>query len=233
MNFITKLNFESFEEIKNSLMNSFVVHAIPRIKIEELESFYFDLICYLGSPFLSEESLETSDKTGGLWSDIKYSKNKSDSFLHSNTRQPFHTDGAYEKSNPDISFFYCIEKAKFGGATIFAQTETVIDCLKVYDEKILNDLKKTPILHRKGNDGKTCLILDNNNWNWNFYRAEKIEIVHKFHYFLEEIIYKSGLYESVCLLPGESLFFWDKKVLHGRNAFLGDRHLRKAGLNLH
>lgn len=232
MKFIKKIKFKSFEDIKSSLNNCFVLHAIPELEIEP-QSFYLELINYIGKPFYSEEDFVTKNKTGNLWSDIKYIKEKASSFSYSNTRQPFHTDGSYESNSPDISFFYCIQRSDFGGATTFIDTVILTKCLSLFDNKLLERIKNTKINHFKGNDKKISYILDkNNNWNWNYYRAEKNEVVEDFHYFLEEIIYKSGIYESVFLNPSEALFFWDKKVLHGRNSFLGDRHLIKAGIHV-
>ena len=227
---IKKVFFKNKDEIKNALKNNCVVHAIPKINIDDPDSFYFDLIGHIGKPFFSEEDFESKNKTGSLWSDIKYIKEKSSSFSFSNTRQPFHTDGAYEKEAPDISFFYCIKSAQFGGSTIFAETELLLDCLNFYDKKIFDGIQNNLIRHFKGNDEKLLPILKNKKWNWNYFRAEKSDLVEKFYCFLENIIYKSGMYQSVYLKERECLLFWDKKVLHGRNAFLGDRHLRKAGI---
>jgi alpha-ketoglutarate-dependent taurine dioxygenase len=230
MKFIKKIEFSKFEEIKQALETSLVVHAIPKTKIEIAENFYSDCVHSLGVPFYCEEDFTTNNKTGNLWSDIIYSPSKSNSFSHSNTRQPFHTDGAYEKNSPDISFFYCVEKAKFGGCTNFIDNILIAECLKFYNKELLLKIKKYTVNFLKGNDGKECLILDeNNNLNWNYFRAEKNNMVEEFHSFLEEVIWKGGIYDSISLSKNESLFFWDRKVLHGRNSFLGNRHLKKAG----
>lgn len=231
MKFIKKIKFKNKKDIKFALKECKVLHAIPDIDINP-QDFYFDFINYLGKPFSSEEDFNTKNKTGNLWSNIKYVKEKSESFSYSNTRQPFHTDGAYESKSPDISFFYCIEKAKFGGATTFINPKILINCISFYDNNLLEKIKKNSILHYKGNDKKKIPILEGENWNWNYFRAEKSDLTEEFHYFLEEKIYKSGLYESIYLNPNESLFFWDRKVLHGRNAFLGNRHLIKCGIFL-
>lgn len=226
---IKKIFFTCYEDIKKSINDCLVLHAVPAIEIDP-DKFYLDLIEYIGEPFRSEEDFCTKNKTGSLWSDIKYIEEKSESFSHSNTRQPFHTDGAYESNAPDISFFYCLQKAKFGGATTFINPKTLIDCLIFSNKNLLEKIKQSIVHHLKGNDEKKIQILKNEDWNWNYYRANKCEVVEEFHNFLEETIYKSGLYESVFLNPGEALFFWDKKLLHGRNSFLGNRHLRKAGI---
>lgn len=232
MKFIKKIKFKSFEDIKKALDKCFVLHAVPQIDIEP-KSFYLECINYIGRPFYSEENLITKNKTGELWSEIKYDKEKASSFSYSNTRQPFHTDGAYESNSPDLSFFYCIKKADFGGATTFIDPKILIKCLSFYDKNLLEKIKNTKIDHFKGNDKKTAPILgENNDWNWNYFRANKNEVVEDFHNFLEEIVYKSSLYNSVLLNPNEALFFWDRKVLHGRNSFLGNRHLIKCGIFL-
>lgn len=230
MKFFDSIKIIKTLEVKDAINNCEVLHIIPLEKIEYVENFYIEVAENLGKLFSSEEDFGTKNKTGNLWSEIKYIKEKSESFSHSNTRQPFHTDGAYESNAPDISFFYCIEKANFGGATTFVDSDVLLDCLNFYNKSLLRKIQNTPICHHKGNDQKILPILKDNNWNWNYFRAEKNKIVEEFNYFLEEIIYKSGLYRSIILNPGEALFFWDHKVLHGRNAFLGNRYLRKAGV---
>jgi alpha-ketoglutarate-dependent taurine dioxygenase len=231
MKFIKKIKFNNHKDIASALKTCKVLHAVPAASIN-LSDFYLDAINYLGKPFYSEEDFKTKNKTGNLWSDIKYDPEKGESFSHSNTRQPFHTDGAYEANNPDISFFYCMEQSTFGGATTFLNPKVLLKCLSFYNSDLLVEIKNTIVHHFKASDQKQALILNGEDWNWNYFRAEKIKLVEQFHFFLEEVIYKSGLYENITLKKGESLFFWDKKVLHGRNAFLGNRHLRKAGIHV-
>lgn len=229
MKFIKKIIAKNSNQIKKELLEFKVLHVTPE-RVENFESFYIDVANQIGTIFCSEEDFITKNKTGNLWSEIKYIEEKSESFSHSNTRQPFHTDGAYELNAPDISFFYCVERANFGGATTFIDSDVLIKCLSFCNGDLLKKIKNTIVYHYKGDDGKKALILDDKNWNWNYFRAEKSNLVEEFHNFLEEKIYKSGIYESVYLNPGDSLFFWDKKVLHGRNGFIGNRHLKKAGI---
>lgn len=233
MNFIKKIEFENFDQLKDAVLNNVVVHAIPKnIKIE-IQSFYLDFINYIGVPFSADEDFSTKNKTGHLWSHIKYDSEKNTSFSHSNTRQPFHTDGAYEKKPPNISFFYCVEQALFGGATTFVKLETLIDCISFYDKSLLSEIRSVEMKFFKGDDGKKSVILDEkNNIVWNYFRVEKNKTAEYFHSFLEEKIYQGGIYDSVRLNKNESLFFWDEKVLHGRNSFIGNRHLIKAGINV-
>ena len=96
----------------------------------------------------------------------------------------------------------------------------------------MDSLKNKEILFYKGNDGKKSVIIDinKNRINWNYFRAEKNDIVESFHNFLEKIIFQGGLFNPITLKEGEALFFWDNKVLHGRNSFVGNRHLKKAAI---
>lgn len=231
MKSIKKIKIKNPEEVKLAIEKHKVIHVVPEIEVKDLEHFYFNIMCSLGKPFNSDEDFISKNKNGNLWSDIIYSKEKSSSFSYSNTRQPFHTDGAYESNSPDIYFFYCIKKSKFGGKTIFVDTKKIIEILEYHDKSFLKELKETKIKFSKGNDSKECFIIDEQeNINWNYFRAEKNNTTEKFHIFLENFIFQGGIFESVCLDESEAVFFWDKKVLHGRNSFLGDRHLRKAGI---
>ena len=66
--------------------------------------------------------------------------------------------------------------------------------------------------------------------NWNYFRAEKCNVVEDFHAFLENRIVQMGLLSNVSLRKGDAVFFNDQQVLHGRNAFIGERWLRKGGI---
>ncbi|NJR44015.1 hypothetical protein HC761_00640 [bacterium] len=74
--------------------------------------------------------------------------------------------------------------------------------------------------------------------NWNHFRISKennqnvVDACHRFYEFTEKKIFEGGLLMPLTLKPGEAVFFHDERVLHGRNAFLGDRCLIKGGIDL-
>lgn len=218
------------QAVREELEKHDVVHVVPTTVISDPEKFYYDICLYLGEPFCMEEDLSTGNKTKQFWTDIKYTPEITNSFRHANCAQPLHTDGSYESAAPDISFFYCIEKARYGGSTIFVDRHTLLKCLEIYDANLLRELQTHQLLFSKGNDSKRRLIIGENHLNWNYYRVEHNELTEKFHLFLQKVIVDGGIYEPVNLRPNEAIFFWDERVLHGRTSYLGKRWLRKGGV---
>ena len=194
------------------------------------EDFWYNLAGRIGRLVGMDEDQNTGDKTGKFWIDIRYDAQFPDQFLHSNTRQPLHTDGSYEANAPNISFFYCIQSATFGGATTFLDLAILRDCLHVERPWLLDRLESTPLRFFKGSDSKTSLILNGDKCNWNYYRVEKCDLAEEFQNYLENRIINMGVLLGVRLQPGDAVFFHDQCVLHGRDAFIGNRHLRKGGL---
>ncbi len=233
MNFLEKIVVDETtiaSDIVKALIRSQIVHVVPSSKIENIENYYYDISKGIGELFCMEEDLTTGNKVGEFWTDIKYDLSFTNSFRHSNKRQPFHTDGSYESNAPDISFFYCLQKAKYGGSTIFVDRHTIIDCLSIYDPELLQILQSKEFLFSKGNDYKSKRVITEQSFNWNYFRIEKSESSERFHDFLERFIFDGGLYTSINLNLDEAVFFWDEKMLHGRTSFLGQRWLRKGGI---
>ena len=216
----------------DSLKNNKVIHCVNESKKLDF-NYYTELAKKIGELAPMEEDLTTGNKNGNVFTDIKHPVNfKSSSYSHSNTRQPLHTDGSYESNAPNITFFGCLKKANYGGATIFIENDFLIEILKFYDKNLLCELLKTEINFYKGNDSKKSLIIDRNNFlNWNYHRCDSIDLTEKFHIFLENVIIKGGLFDQIILNEGDALFFKDNMVLHGRNSFIGERWLIKGGIH--
>lgn len=199
---------------------------------ENMEQFYEQVAGVIGVSAPMEEDAE-GNKTGAVHTHIKYPwPVPSNSYSHSNTRQPFHTDGSYEANAPQISYFFCKEEAKSGGATIFLENAMLINMLAFHSPDLLSDLKSTEVSFSKGDDSKTKPIIDaHDNLTWNWHRCDQqLSITSRFNQFLEEKVFATGSYETVVLKSGESLFFMDEEVLHGRQDFTGPRWLIKGGL---
>ena len=199
----------------------------------ESEEKYLEVASKIGKMIPIYEDATTGNKTGGVFTDIKYDPQKSSSFSFSSTRQPFHTDGSYEKNAPDITFFFCRESAKHGGLTLFLNNEILIDLIP---SSLMKDLLSIPVRHTKGNDEKIRPILvhqEKLSWNWNFFRAEKNEenqrMIDEWKCLLDHVE-QSQISDGVKLSPGDAVFFWDEDQLHGRTAFFGNRWLIKGGI---
>lgn len=232
------INYKQVKHLKSLLQTFKTVHLedVP-YKNDDLLKFYNDLLPQLGTSVPMDENVSNGNKTGANWIEIKYDPSYPNSYRHSDTRQPLHTDGSYESNAPDINFFFCIEKARVGGATTFIDSRQVVSVLEEYDSKLLESLMNTPVTFSKGLDSKVRPIIVQSGQDyimtWNYFRAttEK-ELCERFHYFLETKIVDGGQLKPVMLEVGEAVFFNDEKLLHGRNSFIGNRCLLKGGIKL-
>jgi alpha-ketoglutarate-dependent taurine dioxygenase len=207
--------------------------------------FYDNLSNEIGHWVAMDEDLQTGQKTGAKWIEIKYDPKFPDSYRHSCTRQPLHTDGSYESHAPEVSFFFCVRAAAVGGATTFVDSNDLLRALEIYSKELYRACCEIPVTFAKGQDSKTKPIITNDAkgvvLTWNYFRvvetcSETADLKRDFHYFLEEKIVQGGLSFPCQLAPGDAVFFNDERLLHGRNSFVahtaGDRHLLKGGLYL-
>jgi alpha-ketoglutarate-dependent taurine dioxygenase len=210
-----------------------------------LSEFYDNLSEELGQWAPMDEDVQTGQKTGGKWIEIKYDPQFPDSYRHSCTRQPLHTDGSYESNAPRVSFFYCIKAAPVGGETTFLNSHDLLRELERYSKSLLKACCDNPVTFAKGKDSKTRPIISTDAegivLTWNYFRVietsfEITKLRREFHQFLEEKIVEAGLCFPCHLKPGDAVFFNDERLLHGRNSFvtnhIGERHLLKSGLYL-
>ena len=110
-------------------------------------------------------------------------------------------------------------------------------------KNLLKDIEKHIVIFDKGTprSRKDKIIKYENNQPllcWNYYRVsqentdEVKQMCEKFQNFWQIKIIAGGLTQGIILERGEAVFFHDDLVLHGRNAFYGDRLLLKGGLTL-
>ena len=212
---------------------------------DNIFEFYDDLSNEIGQWAAMDEDLQTGRKTGAKWIEIKYDPEFPNSYRHSSTRQPLHTDGSYESLAPEVSFFFCIRAAAVGGATTFVDSDELIRALKLYSESLYRSCCEIPVTFSKGKDSKTKPIITRDNkgivLTWNYFRvlensSKTTSLKQEFHQFLEDKVVQGGLCSPCQLAPGEAVFFNDERLLHGRNSFVakspGERYLLKGGLNL-
>ena len=212
----------------------------------DYRAFYENLGKSAGNYVKLNEDYKTGEQNEKLddWLDIRFEESKkTETFRHSDTRQPIHTDGAYNSFTWDVTFFYCLAYAPIGGATTFIDGSLLVDIMQQYESELLHELETTEVIFDKGaTQQKTSKIIRYDEkgplLNWNYYRisdrnsAEVRDLCERFHWFLENKIVSGGLLNGAYLKTGEAVFFHDERVLHGRNAFFGNRHLMKGGLNL-
>lgn len=212
-------------------------------EFNDLFEFYENLSNQIGDWVPMDEDLETGEKTGKKWIEIKYDPLYPSSYRHSSTAQPLHTDGSYESNAPEITFFFCIRAAVMGGATIFFDSEDLKVALKLYDKDLYDKATTMPLTFGKGNDEKTKPVITEDEYGlaltWNYFRTkpnnpDEYDFMIAFDRFLENKVIKGGLCHPIFLLPGDAVFFHDERLLHGRYSFLTDnmedRYLLKGGL---
>ena len=246
MNFFTEIACKEdvAAQIREQLENSKVV-LLSGCHEKNLLEFYDGLSDEIGPWAPMDEDLQTEEKTGRKWIEIKYDPQFPESYRHSSTRQPLHTDGSYESRAPQVSFFFCVQAALMGGATTFVDSTVLLEALELYSRTLFKACHEVPVTFTKGEDAKTRPIIDADDkgvlLTWNYYRVLETspavaDLRHKFHRFLEDKVVGGGLCLQCHLKRGDAVFFNDERLLHGRNSFLarapGDRFLIKGGLYL-
>ena len=232
------------DELEQVLRDTRVVHLTGVDPTRDLDAFYSKLTDELGRIIPADEDVATGDRGNepARWTDIRYDADQATYFRHSSTQQPLHTDTAYTSYDNDVNLFFCRTRAELGGATTFIDGEEVYRILHKYEPEFLTELESTVVIFDKGTtERKAKPVIQKQNgeiWlNWNYFRVSKDnssttrELCDRFHQFLEDKIVKGGLITPVTLSPGECVFFHDKHILHGRNAFFGERVLIKGALD--
>ncbi len=243
MKFFSTVNQEdliNFEQLFND--HKVIKVELDSVPNELLGDFYRKLASRVGIPLIYEEDPITGEIIQNKWTEIRFEPSKSKStYKHSSLSQPLHTDYGYFSFDMPVSFFYCVTAAPFGGATTFIDADKIVDVLKAVDSELFELLLDTPISFGRNDAELTnrvdkILSKDEIGWkiNWNYYRAQNdlknLELSQRFKCFLDDYIEKSGELFEVYLKKGEGVFFHDSRVLHGRNSFIGDRHLNKGAL---
>jgi alpha-ketoglutarate-dependent taurine dioxygenase len=231
------------DRLRDQLQVTKLVHVkgVPD-KIDR-NAFYEEVSARIGRFVDSDENAVSGEKTGRVWTDVKYDPDQEQHFRHSKTAQPLHTDSAYDSQSVDVVFFYCVRQARSGGETIFLDSFDLIYYLSHECPALLDNLQNVPVSFTKGTGGKEKPPL---TWDrlgpvltWNYYRASSQTtrgraLIESFHSFLQEQIIGEGRAFPLRLMPGEAVFFQDERLLHGRNAFIasdpGERLFCKGGL---
>lgn len=242
MNFCNQYNIEQ-DSFSKMFKNTKVLHILEQDNMDT-DTYFRQLAKSAGICLIYEEDPVTGEIRMNHWTEIKYEPEKSnDAYKNSNKSQPLHTDYGYFSFEIYAAFFYCVTQAEFGGATTFVDVDTVVKILQSVNPQLFSHIQKQKIhFGRKGNpiaqNEDFILQQDQLGWkiNWNFYRAlgdsENKTLIEDFKDFLDTYIEKSGELLELKLQPGEGVFFQDRRVLHGRNAFVGQRQLNKGAIAL-
>ena len=211
-----------------------IVQTIGVDKNMSLDDFWDRVSEKVGDCLLLSEDPKTGERLGNKWLEIRYDPNIANAYRHSKNAQPLHTDGSYVSDSPYVSFFYCINQAAKGGATVFLDGEELVALLRAEDPELLTDLRQTSIRFAKDRDFNHRPIIDFDDHgvtlNWNYYCIDPNEsefskqLVERFHHFLQTKVVAQDKTYPIKLNPGEAVFFHDDRLIHGRNSFEATRH---------
>lgn len=219
------------------LWGGYDIYHIFNVTTSDVIKLYENLANTLG---VVKECHPVNDKNTTISKsrDIKFEKNVPH-FFASNSRQPLHTDYAYyeESSSPDWLMLYCVEPSEYGGVTDILSLDTLKEVMRKYNEKLLESIEIDVNWVYKGKDGDVVHkkpIMSENGMNWNYWQIkeevnspEVMRVAEEFFCFLENTIVQSRIFDfSKKWKEGDCIIFKDRKNLHGRSSFLGDRWLK-------
>jgi hypothetical protein len=262
MNFLLEIDYEDIERSASKMVGLLERNKVVVLKsrkgyrrdaapLQPWSHIWFEeLVDGLGKIIPAGEDVKTGESTGERWINICYDPEIKDKYRTASVSQPLHTDGSYENYQgfQRLEFIYCVNQAPLGGATTFIDSRLLVDLLKADGENDLIELlQSTEVVHAKDYRKKTLPILtkEGSDWrlNWNYQpalrgenNAETMEVVNRFHNFLENKVSRGGVVTPVTLKRNDSVFFHDELILHGRDSFfaskMGQRHLNKGTLIL-
>lgn len=239
---------EAASIIKKQLELSKVVKVTNCYHIQDLRNFYDTITDNLGKPvYIGEDYKKGGSNTGERWLEVRYDQDvpDMDAYRHSKNAQPLHTDESYISDPCDVLVFYCVNRAIKGGQTLFVDSYDLVERMKVVDPDLLDRLSNTNVTYSKAENSRCEKIIDledptNPALNYNYYCISKDEplesqkLNQEFLDFLNTHVRGSFIEHPVQLSPGESVFWWDHYLLHGRNPFeankTNDRFIWKAGI---
>lgn len=234
--------------------NNYVIHIrnINSIDPNQVKGIYEKLVTLAGTPyFLAEDSTlgdRSKQRSGELWTEVRYDPSIPNAYRHSREAQPLHTDGSYIPSYPNATLMCCISSAPEGGETVFIAAEDLVSVLSQEDPKLLGELWETVVPHARSGDFQALPVIRQHEepsqflLNWNYYcvdesaTQEVSELREKLFQFLSDSPGVQAATKALALQAGEGVAWKDQKVLHGRNSFLAnktsDRFLCKAAVDI-
>lgn len=251
MKFLHEIQFSSEQQALNDVyeylyQTKIVVLRNVEVSVDELD-FYSRLSNFLGSVFDVDEDIYTGELTGNRWIDIRYDPEIQDRYRTAKVHQPLHTDDSYIPHDNSVTFFFSKSRAPKGGATVFLDSEELIELLKLDNEyELLDALYHVPVCFSKAGSKRTRPILTRDelglSLNYNYYcldennGEEAVQTVNRLHNFLEKRVRDAGILLPVMLEKGDAVLFHDQRLLHGRNSYFarkaGDRYLKKGSVIL-
>jgi alpha-ketoglutarate-dependent taurine dioxygenase len=225
-------------------LTGYKVVVLRRTSISDDDTFYRELASGIGDFHFRNEDPVTAalDRTG--WLDIRYAPElaATSPYRYGNDRMPLHVDGAYSDVEFDVFFIRCRTASRFGGATFAVDGAVVVDYLAGYDRELLESLLDTDVTFSKGERSSTARVIGYDGvdpvFTWSSTRiaadnpAPVIDMCRRFTDFCEQRLVDGGLTTPIELAPGDAVFVHNRRVLHGRYSFWGERCMLKGVLRL-
>ncbi len=230
--------------------SALVVHIQAARPISNVRAAYDALLSRIGTPYYLAENVRVggrdSDRTGELWTEVRFDPSFPDAYRHSTSAQPLHTDGSYIPSFPNATLMCCVSNAAQGGETIFISGDDLVAALQAERPDLFELLKKVPMPHQRSGDRRVCPVIrrQGDAWllNWNYYCvandcAPAVQGLRQtFFDFLRDSERVRRFLVEVKLRPGDAVIWKDERVLHGRHAFqaqeTSERFLWKASVDV-
>lgn len=228
--------------IRAQLDQSYALHVVGLVP-DDPRAYWNEVTDNMGRAHDLAE-LPDGTKTGEKWMEIRFDPSIPNAYRHSKNAQPMHTDGSYISDAPAILCFYCVAQAPTGGATVFISGPELVATLREKAPNLLERLMTTPVRFSKAHDAKRRPIIQEPApgevvLTWNYHCVDdppNAELAEAFHEFLTEHVVKPERVHGVRLQPGDALFWWDERSLHGRRAFqatqANERFFWKTGIHL-
>jgi alpha-ketoglutarate-dependent taurine dioxygenase len=230
--------------------SALIVHLQAAGPIRDVRATYDALLPFIGTPRPLAEDVRAggreAQRTGQLWSEVRFDPAFPDAYRHSKNAQPLHIDGSYVASLPNAALMCCVQNAARGGETVFISGDDLVAALRDERPDLLEALTSTPMPHERSGDRRVRPVIrrQGDQWllNWNYYCVSKecgprvLELREAFFAYLRDSKRVREALLEVKLKPGDCVVWKDERVLHGRNAFLAqeiaERFLWKCALDV-
>lgn len=232
--------------VRDAWPTSGVLHMSGLNPQEDLRDFYgrmFELVGH-AAPLAEDATVgdREQQRTGEVWTQVRYDPSIPDAYRHSANPQPLHTDGSYVPDFPNAGFLACKAMPKNGGATTFIDGKDVVAALEAEAPDLFHRVLNTAIPHARSGDRRIEPLVryegDEPVMNWNYYCVDKtadadaLALCEEIFAFLANSPSIQAHTKRVKLSPGEAVLWKDDRLLHGRDGFdpeiVSDRFLWKA-----
>ena len=236
--------------IQDAWGSALIIHLRAAGPVPDVRASYGALLSRIGRPHFHGEAVQLggrdAQRTGGIWSEVRFDPSFPDAYRHSTNAQPLHTDASYLSSAPKASLMCCVRNDVRGGETIFISSDDVVAALRDERPELLQALTSTPMPHARSGDRRVLPVIrrQDDAWllNWNYYcvsnecELKTLALREAFFSFLRGSQRIRDALVEVRLGPGDAVLWDDQRLLHGRKSFVAQeisaRYLWKCCLDV-